>query len=158
MPPLTASPLCPRCLGAVPARVEQIVCDACLATHHARCWHQAGGCSALAAPSGVKPPAAERPHRIRVKRHSWEPTGATERRRSLVAGLGKPAESVKEVETEFQPARWRPVVGARRPCMKCRQEYVITDPLEDRCSRCVQAKWWKIGIAFVVFLLWKMIF
>jgi hypothetical protein len=159
---LIPSPTCPRCTRSVFEGDEQVVCEGCLATHHTRCWHQGEGCSALRAPVSEPPPEL-RPPKIRVKRQTWEAGAAgvavAERRRALVTSLGvheEPAEAVPE--TAFQPPALLPHRGEERKCDKCMERFVVSDPLERRCKRCVYGTYWKIGLMFAVIVIWKLIF
>ena len=164
---LIPSPTCPRCQRPVLEDAERVVCDACLATHHERCWHQGAGCSSLD-PEASEPPApALRPVEVRVRAKEPQPLSSEEasRRRQLVNSLGKREEGEAEdfeptsrARLAFQPPRARPALGEERACRKCHTNYVVTNPLELRCKRCVQATYWKIGIVFAVIVIWKLVF
>jgi RING finger family protein len=172
---LIPSPTCPRCQRPVLDDAEQVVCDACLATHHERCWHQGAGCSALNPEASAPPAPAERPIEVRVRPKSFEPmtvgsegsegTVGSERRRKLVHSLGhregnkaEDFEATRRARPVFQPPRVRPEVGEERPCRKCNTPFTVTNPLERRCKRCVNATYWKIGIVFAVIVIWKVLF
>jgi len=161
---LIPSPTCPRCQRPVLEDAERVVCEACLATHHERCWHQAAGCSSLDPQTSEPPAPAERPVEVRVRPRE-QPLQEADRRRQLVHSLGKREEGEPEdfeparrVGPMFQPPRARPAVGQERPCRKCNTSYIVTNPLELRCKRCVQATYWKIGIVFAVIVIWKLVF
>lgn len=168
---LIPSPTCPRCQRPVLEDAEQVVCDACLATHHERCWHQGAGCSATDASSEPAPPPA-RPAEIRlrpkVKSSTSSPARSSPeatRRRHLVHSLAH-REEHPEADLESVPARpsfqaprrGLPAPGEERPCRKCRTPFVVSDPLEQRCKRCVQATYWKIGLVFAGIVAWKVLF
>lgn len=135
-----------------------MVCEGCLATHHALCWHQAGGCSALSPPPVAKqPPPEERPHRIRIRRHTWEKEDAVDRKRALVRGLREKSPT-EGPAMAFQAPAPRAHAGSKGACLKCRRPFVLTRAQQDRCSRCTYSTWTKIAIVFALIVLWKLVF
>lgn len=103
--------------------------------------------------------------RVRAKRLQPLAGPASDRRRQLVHSLGKREadepedfEPAERSRPAFQPPRARPEVGQERPCRKCNTTFVVTNPFELRCKRCVHATYWKIGIVFAVIVIWKVLF